>query len=121
MIVFAGFAAYRSAEEPAVAVSGLFVLGLGIAVLFPLSFSFAIGAAGPAAQKGSARVMIASGLAIMLGPPLLGAIADHAGLASALMMIPVFMALSLGAFLGGTLAGRRMSATVGGGRTAGVQ
>jgi len=106
--VFLGFAVYRGSGEPALAVAGLFVLGLGIALLFPLSFTFAIGAAGAAAQRGSARVMIASGLAIMLGPPLLGTIADRTGLASALLMIPVFMALALGAFLAGTLAERRL-------------
>ncbi len=113
LVVFAGFAAYRGAHDPVLAVAGLFVLGLGIAVLFPLSFSFAIAAAGPAAQKASARVMIASGSAIMLGPPLLGGIADQAGLASALMMIPVFMALALGAFAAGTLLSRPVAALPG--------
>ncbi len=113
VLVFAGFAAYRGTTEPVLAVAGLFVLGLGIALLFPLTFSFAIAAAGPAAQKGSARVMIASGSAIMLGPPLLGAIADQAGLASALMMIPVFMALALAAFAVGEIAARRRRAAHG--------
>ena len=110
LTVFVGFALYRGAGEPVLAIGGLFVLGLGIALLFPLTLSFAIDAAGPAAQKGSARVMIASGLAIMLGPPLLGSIADAAGLASALLMIPAFMALSLVAFAAGELSARRRSA-----------
>ncbi len=109
--VFVGFAAYRGSAEPIVAVGGLFVLGLGVALLFPLALSFAMTAAGPAAQRGSARILIASGLAIMLGPPLLGAIADYAGLASAMIMIPVFMALGVGAFLLGE-AVRRHGARV---------
>ena len=105
--VFVGFVAYRGSIEPAVAIGGLFVLGLGAALLFPLTLTFAINAAGPAAQRGSARVMIASGLAILLGPPLLGTIADHAGLAMAMMMIPLFMVLSVGAFVLGEATRRR--------------
>jgi fucose permease len=105
--VFVGFAAYRGSTEPAVVIGGLFVLGLGAALLFPLSLTFAIGAAGPAAQRGSARILIAAGLAILLGPPLLGAIADAAGLRAAMLMIPVFMALAVGAFLLGEAARHR--------------
>lgn len=109
--VFLGFAAYRGSTEPAIVIGGLFVLGLGTALLFPLALSFAISAAGPAAQRGSARILIASGLAILLGPPLLGAIADEAGLPTAMLMIPVFMALGVGAFLLGEAARRRGART----------
>lgn len=105
--VFVGFAAYRGSTEPAIIIGGLFVLGLGAALLFPLALTFAISAAGPAAQRGSARILIAAGLAILLGPPLLGAIADQAGLPTAMLMIPVFMALAVAAFLLGEAARQR--------------
>jgi fucose permease len=109
LTLFAGFALYWGASMPAIAVAGLFVVGLGTALLFPLALSFAIAAAGPAAERAAARVMLGPGLAILLGPPLLGAIADGAGLRSALLMTPVFMALGVAAFLLGEAARRRSS------------
>ena len=107
--VLAGFLAYRLGGDVSVAVIGLFVVGLGTALLFPLALSFAIEAAGPAAELGSSRAMVATGLAIMLAPPLLGAIADFVGLAQALLMMPVFMGLGLIAFFLGE-ARRRAAA-----------
>jgi fucose permease len=105
--VFIGFLLYRLASEPVSAVTGLFVVGLGTALLFPLSLSFAIGVAGPAAERGATRIMLASGLAILIAPPLLGTIADQAGLATALFAMPAFMALAVVAFVIGRTAARR--------------
>ena len=64
-------------------------------------------AAGPAAERAAARVMLAPGLAILFAPPLLGAIADSAGLRTALLMTPVFMAIGVVAFLLGEAARKR--------------
>jgi fucose permease len=105
--VLVGFLAYRWGGDPAIVIAGLFVVGLGTALLYPLALSFSIEAAGPAAARGASRVMVATGLAIMLAPPFLGVIADVAGLADALTMIPVFMLAGLGAFALGELARRK--------------
>jgi predicted MFS family arabinose efflux permease len=107
--VLVGFLGYRWGGDPAVVIAGLFVVGLGTALLYPLALSFSIAAAGPAAERGSSRVMVATGLAIMLAPPFLGVIADAAGLADALLMIPVFMCAGLAAFALGEVARRRAS------------
>lgn len=107
--LFAGFALYRGTADPAAAIAGLFVVGLGTALLFPLALSFAIAAAGPAAERAAARVMLGPGLAILLAPPLLGAIADSAGLAAALLMTPAFMAIGVVAFFLGEAARRRQA------------
>jgi fucose permease len=106
-ITLIGFAGYWGAAGPVVSIAGLFVTGLGIALLFPLALSFAIGAAGAAADRASARAMLAPGLAILLSPPLLGSIADEAGLAIAQLMTPVFMVTALLAFFAGEYARRR--------------
>ena len=103
----AGFALYWSAATGTVAIAGLFAVGLGVALLFPLAQSFAIEAAGEAADRASARLMLAPGIAILVNPPLLGAIADTAGLRYAQLMTPVFMAVAALAFLAGELARRR--------------
>ena len=109
--VLAGFLAYRLGGDVSVALAGLFVVGLGTALLFPLALSFAIEAAGPAEELGSSRVMLAVGFAIMLAPPLLGSIADLVGLAQALLMMPVFMGLGLVAFFLGEAQRRSAAAT----------
>lgn len=106
----AGFAAYWGTTVPAVSIGGLFVVGLGIALLFPLALSFAIGAATNAADRASARVMLAPGLAILISPPLLGAVADDAGLRIAQLMTPAFMILALIAFLVGEVFVRHRQA-----------
>jgi len=95
----AGFTAYWGSANPTVVLVGLFVVGLGVALLFPLTLGFAIGAAGAAADRASTRVMLAPGLAILLNPPLLGAIADGVGLRLAQLTMPVFMILAVVAFV----------------------
>lgn len=105
--VLVGFLGYRWGGDPVPVIAGLFVVGLGTALLYPLALSFSIAAAGPAAARGASRVMVATGLAIMLAPPFLGVIADVAGLADALLMIPIFMLAALGAFALGEFARRR--------------
>ena len=60
------------------------MIGLGIAPLYPLVTDFAIGAA-PASVPGrrdlaAMRLAIAFGLALLLAPIALGALADEAGL-----------------------------------------
>ncbi len=105
-LTLAGFALYWGVSDPRIAIVGLFVVGLGVASLFPLVLSFAIAAAGPAADRGSARVMLAPGLAVLTAPPLLGAIADVSGLATAQLMTPVFMGLGVLAYIAGSFAER---------------
>jgi MFS family permease len=105
-ITLIGFAGYWGTTGPVLSVAGLFITGLGVALLFPLGLSFAIGAAGDAADRASTRVMLGPGLAILLSPPLLGLIADKAGLGIAQLMTPVFMVLAMLAFVAGEFARR---------------
>jgi fucose permease len=103
-----GFIAYWTTPFAAVAVAGLFVIGLGVAMLFSLALGFAMSAAGGGARP-AARMVIAPGLAVLLNPPLLGTIADHAGLWLAQVTIPVFLALVAMSFF----AGQRLTRTMG--------
>ncbi|MEJ0011965.1 MAG: MFS transporter [Bauldia sp.] len=97
--VLVGFAAYwGGAEWPAVAIAGLFVIGLGTANLFALILGFAMNTAGEASDRASARAIVAPGLAILLSPPLLGTFADHAGLHAAQVMIPIYVVLAIAAY-----------------------
>jgi fucose permease len=88
LITVLGFIVYWGAGWPVVAVVGLFVLGLGIAPLYPLAIGFAIEAVGPQGAAASARFMLAVGLSLLSMPALLGGLADEVGLGLAHLMVP---------------------------------
>ena len=68
---------------PLVNALGLFVCGLGVANLFPLTLSLTstVGVTNPDAASG--LTSMASGLAILLTPQLLGIVADRIGIQTA--------------------------------------
>ena len=76
-------------------VAGLFLLGLAIALIYPLAFSRLYGVGGLTAGAVGALGALASGTAVSLGPAALGALADGFGLARALLFIPVMAAAAL--------------------------
>jgi fucose permease len=86
------------------------MLGLGVAPLYPLTMSFAVGVAGPAANKASARLNSAFGAAILIAPIALGAIADEVGLAMAHLTLPFLICLALTAFMLAQVLQKRPSA-----------
>lgn len=101
-LVAVGFVVYWLVPWPPLAVAGLFTMGLGIALFFPMTISLAMGNVGLAgSDRGSSRAMLAPAIAFLFNPPLLGALADSAGLWFAQVMVPVFLALALAAFLTG--------------------
>jgi fucose permease len=94
-----GFLIYwLGVSAPAVTIIGLFLLGLGIANLFPIVLGFAMNTAGGATERASARAVIAPGVAILVSPPLLGMFADHAGLHTAQLMLPAYGVLAVVAY-----------------------
>jgi fucose permease len=97
-VVVGFFAYWGGAGFAPLAILGLFIVGLGTAPFYVLGTDFCMQAAGAASARGSARMVIAPGVAILLNPPLLGAIADHAGLHTAQVMIPVFTLAALASF-----------------------
>ena len=99
LVTVVGFLLYWSAGTPTLAIVGLGVLGLGVALLYPLTLGFAIGAAGERGDTASARFMLAAGLAIASMPVLLGALADEVGLHMAHLMVPGLVALPLICFV----------------------
>ena len=95
LVTILGFLVYWGVGWPVVAVVGLFVLGLGIAPLYPLTIGFAIEAVGPQGAPASARFMLAVGLSILSMPALLGGLADEVGLGSAHLMVPGLVTIAL--------------------------
>ncbi len=90
-----GFIIYWTTTSIAVGMVSLAVMGLGVAGLYPLILSMAIGTAeGNEAQAG-ARATLASGTAILILPLVLGRLADIAGLKQAFVVIGVLFVAML--------------------------
>jgi predicted MFS family arabinose efflux permease len=99
-----GFALFWSSRSLWPALAGLAVAGLGVAMLYPISLTAAIGAAEGRSDLASARATLGSGLAIGLAPFALGLLADLGGVRLAYLVIPVLL---LGAWSTSSLAARR--------------
>jgi MFS family permease len=118
-LAFAGFLIYWGAWDvlgPPAAVAGAFVIGLGIAPLYPLVTDFAIGAA-PASVPGlrdraAMRLAIAFGLALLLAPIALGALADEAGLGPAHLALPALIIAAYACFFIGQALQKRAALAV---------
>jgi len=93
-LIVPGFLAFWGSVPAPIVVSGMFVAGVAIA-LYPLSLSFAVGAAGAAGIAAIARSGLAAGTAVLIAPITLGAVADHVGLSRAYLTAPILAAAIL--------------------------
>jgi fucose permease len=106
-LIAPGFLAFWGGFPAPVAVFGLFLSGLAVALLYPLSLSFAVGVAGPAGAAASARSGLAAGTAVLTAPIALGAMADHVGLSRAYLIAPILAAAILLCFVAARTMERR--------------
>jgi fucose permease len=104
-IVLIGFPLFWLPRFTPLNILGLFIAGLGIANLFPLTLATASSAVPHHANLASARVSMASGLAILIAPQILGSMGDQVGIESAFGIVA---ALALAA-LAVTFAANRMA------------
>lgn len=107
LIAGVGFLVFWRTNDVSPALSGLFLAGLGVANLYPLLLSLAIGAANGDTVQASARATLASGTAILALPLALGGFADAVGIRSAYSVVLVLL---IGVFLISQIA-RRISPT----------
>jgi fucose permease len=111
-LTFLGFLIYWGAGWPPAAVAGTVVIGLGIAPLYPLVTDFAIGAAPQARDLAAMRLAIAFGLALLLAPIALGALADEAGLGPAHLALPALIVVAYACFFAGQALQKRAALVV---------
>lgn len=100
VIISVGFPIFWLSPLPALNVVGLFIMGLGLANLFPLSLSAATGVAGAQADAATAYVSFGAGLSILLMPQLMGFIADQIGIHTAFLLLGVVVAAALMVVIG---------------------
>ncbi len=96
VIASIGFLIFWRTENIFLGLSGLFLTGLGVANLYPLILSLAIGAADGNTVQAGARATLASGTAILALPLALGRLADAVGIHSAyavvlLLLVSIFL------------------------------
>ena len=98
-----GFIVFWKAETILAGLTGLFITGLGVASMYPLILSIAMGASNGNSVQASARATLASGTAILLLPLILGRLADSFGIHNAYAIVAFLL---LGVFLIVLFAGR---------------
>jgi MFS family permease len=82
-VTTAGFLLFWLAGSPGPAVAGLFVCGLGIANLYPLSLALALAAASGNGDSANGAIQLLGGILVVASPYLLGSLADNLGLHAA--------------------------------------
>lgn len=95
VIAVPAFLAFWASPGVVGAAAGLVVLGLASGLQYPLTLSKAITSAGPLGELATARGSLGSGLAILVVPWLVGAIADRAGLSAAMVALPAMLGFAL--------------------------
>jgi fucose permease len=91
LVAGAGFLVFWTANNPLLGLGGLFVTGLGVASLYPLILSLAIGVANNDTVQASARATLASGTAILTLPLVLGRLADILGIRPAYGVVAILL------------------------------
>ncbi|MBQ1044359.1 MULTISPECIES: MFS transporter [unclassified Micromonospora] len=93
-------------DQPVLAITALFLSGIGIANLYPLSLALTLGAADGQEDRANARSQLILGLIAAASPFVLGSLADQYGLAAGFALEPVLIAGSF-LLLWGGLRSRR--------------
>ena len=113
-VTIAGFLLFWLADPPILAITGLFVCGLGVANLYPLSLALALAAAPGNEDTANARVQLLGGAFVIVAPYLLGSLADGLGLRAAFTIEPVLIAACAFLLVAGLRPGRHSLALAAG-------
>ena len=106
-VTAAGFLVFWLAGTPVLAIAGLFLCGLGVANLYPLSLALALAAAPGTGDTANARTQLLGGVLVIAAPYLLGSLADHLGLRTAFTIEPVLIGACALLLVAGVRLGRR--------------
>jgi fucose permease len=87
----------------ALSVVGLFLAGLGISNLYPLTTSLGLQAAGLHSSAGGSRLSMATGISMLISPLVFGAVTDIASIKVAFAAEPIFL---IAAIVTATIGGR---------------
>jgi len=106
-VTAAGFVLFWLAASPVPAIAGLFLCGLGIANLYPLSLALTLDAGPGHGDTANARIQLLGGVLVIAALYLLGSLADHLGLHAAFIIEPVLIGACALMLLAGLRLARR--------------
>ena len=95
VVAFAGSLLAWATGEVVLAGLGIYLSGLGTGFLYPLGVAVALALVPTLQDQGSARLILASGLAILVAPFVLGVAADAAGVSVGWLLIPALCVAAL--------------------------
>lgn len=96
VIAIAGTLLAWAATDTAIAAAGIFLAGVGVGCQYPMGIAVALSLVPGLESKGSARLILASGAAILVAPFVLGLAADASDVSVAWLLIPLVAATALG-------------------------
>ena len=91
LIALSAFAVAWSSTAAWIILVGLFVMGLGISVHWPIGVARTVAASGGMTDKASGLAAVAAGASSGVAPFVLGALADSVGLHLAFLIIPLLL------------------------------
>ncbi len=110
-VTTAGFLLFWLAGLPILAITGLFVCGLGVANLYPLSLALTLAAAPGNDDAANARTQLLGGVLVIAALYLLGSLADHLGLHAAFTIEAILIGACALLLVAGLRLGRRARPT----------
>jgi fucose permease len=90
----AGFAVFWVATVPWLALAGLVICGVGVALHYPMGIGLAVAHSDGQPDLATARATYAIGIAFGVAPFGLGALGDRVGSHTAFLLVPAFLVLS---------------------------
>jgi MFS family permease len=114
LIGFLGFFFYWVIGTQPFAIAGIFMLGVCIAPQYPLTMALGLGVARGASDAAAVRFALGFGLAILIAPAALGALADRVGLSLAHLTVPTLLAALMLSLLAASVLEKRATAGKGG-------
>lgn len=94
-LVMIGFVIFWLARLTAVNLAGLFIAGLGVANLFPITLALCTTVAADQIDKASARISLGTGSAILLAPLSLGWLADQIRIENAFTIVALLIIVAI--------------------------
>jgi fucose permease len=102
-VTLIGFPIFWLARSATFNIFGLFIAGLGIANLYPLTLSIAVGIAAEQSNQASARASLAVGIALLSIPLFLGWLSDQIGIQIAYGIVIVLAMLAFAIVINNSL------------------
>jgi MFS family permease len=93
-LTIGGFGIFWISANPVLAFVGLFVTGVGISLQFPLAITRCVGFSDGRPDLATAYAALGGGFAVGVAPFGLGALADHIGSHTAMLVVPAFALLA---------------------------